>query len=100
MSDITLIKAQIAAAELVPLRTDDYESVVLHANGLAGVEEVDILIGGGATPVVYSEGGTAVKLTASQPNATLPVGPIYLISKDATVSACSVIASVAALHGN
>lgn len=100
MSDITLIKAQTASASRQPLRTDDYHSVVLHAAGLAGAEEVDIEIGGGATPVVYTVDGAPVKLTASQPNAELPVGPIYLISKDATAGAVAVIASVAAEHGN
>lgn len=94
--DITLIKAQTAAVADAVLTTDNYTSVVLHAAGLAGAEEVDIEIAGGATPVVYTVDGAAVKLTASQPNAELPPGPTYLISKDATVAAVAVLASVAA----
>lgn len=96
MSTITVIGSKTAAEANALLLTDPYISVVLHADGLAGAEEVDIYVMGGAVRTVYSEGGTAVKLTATQPNAILPVGPTYSIDKDATVGLCSVMASVAA----
>jgi hypothetical protein len=99
MSTITLIGPQTAAGVEL-LNTDPYHSVVLHAEGLAGAEEVDIEIMGGAAAIPYTVGGVAVTLTATAPNATLPTGPVYQISKDATAGACVVQASVAAEHGN
>jgi len=100
MATITIIEAKTAADSNKLLLTDVYNSVVLHAEGLAGAEEVDIYVMGGAARVVYSEGGVPVTLTAAQPNATLPVGPTYSIDKDATIGAAAVYASVAADHGN
>jgi hypothetical protein len=100
MATITIIEPKTAAQSNALLLTDVYNSVELHADGLAGAEEVDVYIMGGAARVPYSVGGVPVVLTASQPNATLPPGPTYSVDKDATIAACGVYASVAADHGN
>lgn len=74
------------------LSTKYYEQVVVAADKLAGAEEVDIYIKVNGAYVLYAIGGTAVKLTATQPSATLPGGPIYGFQKDATATACGVFA--------
>jgi len=94
MATLTIITPKTAADATGVLTTDGYESVVLHADGLAGAEEVDITVLGGGSAVPYTAGGTAVKLTATQPNVELPPGPTYGIAKDATAASCGVYASV------
>jgi hypothetical protein len=89
----TIIVPQTAAVtEEQDLSTKYYKNVVVAADGLAGAEEVDIFIKVNGEYVIYASGGTAIKLTATQPSATLPGGPIYGFLKDATAGACGVFA--------
>lgn len=74
------------------LSTKYYKNVVVAADRLAGAEEVDIYIKVNGTYIIYTVAGTAVKLTATSPSATLPGGPIYGFQKDATATATGVFA--------
>lgn len=100
MSTITIIQPKTAAETNALLLTDVFNSVELHADGLAGAEEVDVYIMGGSSRIAYAVAGVPVVLTAAQPNATLPPGPTYSIDKDATAGLCGVYASVAADLGS
>lgn len=100
MSTITLFSPQTAAGTGSLLVTDIYNSVVLHADGLAAAEEVDVYVMGGTVRTRYTEAGVNVVLTAGGPSAILPPGPTYSIDKDATAGLCGVYASVAADIGN
>lgn len=85
---VTIINATTAAvADKQTIDARWYESVVFAAPGLAGAEEVDIYIGGGAA------WGVAGKLTASAQTLTLP-GAMYGIAKDATVASVPVEATL------
>lgn len=97
MAKMTLIPAQTAAVATAvlfdsgPTRAKD---VVFIASALATTEEVDIqMYAGNDTWITYDVSGTPVTLTASQPHATLPAGPLYRVLKDETASACAVIVS-------
>lgn len=94
MTTATIISPSTAAAANAVFNSDCYISLVLFADGLAAAEEVDIKVAGGGVAIPYTVGGAAVKLTAAQPFAVLPIGPTYLIDKDATASACGVYAAV------
>lgn len=69
--------------------------VTFMAVGLAGAEEIDIFVGGGSAWVVATDSaGAAIKLTATEPQATLPAGGIiYALDKDATVANTEVLAA-------
>lgn len=89
----TIISPTAAAVTTeADLSTKYYENVVVAADALATTEEVDIFIKVNGEYVIYASGGTAIKLTATQPSATLPGGPIYGFLKDATADACGVFA--------
>lgn len=89
----TIISPRTAAVSTqADLSTKYYENVVVAASALAGAEEVDIYIKVNGVYVIYASGGTPIKLTATQPSATLPGGPIYGFLKDATAGSCGVFA--------
>ncbi len=94
MATITLIGPQTAASSGMLLDTDNYDSVVLHADGLAGAEEVLVFIAGGATRIAYPGTTAQERLTVGVSSITLPPGPTYSIDKPATAGACGVYASV------
>lgn len=95
MACVTLISPTTAAVTTsAVLETQNYDSIVLHADGLAAAEEVDVYILGGQTEVLYPGSASPAKLTATAAAITLPPGPTYGIRKDATVGACGVYASV------
>ena len=76
-----------------PFDSHDYAAVTLVADNLATTEEVDIYVAAGnSVKVAADSAGTAYKLTATAPQITLEGGPVYTVSKDATASACSVVA--------
>ena len=96
MATITIVAPQTAAAANQTLLTENYDAIVLHADALAGVEEVLVFIAGGAQRVAYPGPGSAqARLSATTLAITLPAGPCYLIDKPATAGACGVYASVA-----
>ena len=93
---ITLINPTTAAvATHVQLDARAYDRVVLSAHGLAGGEEVDVLIGGGAAwaPFTMPDGTTSAKLTATNASIELP-GALYGILKDSTVGSVGVQATL------
>lgn len=93
MNITTIIKPQTGAVTTSALLdTSAMESVVLHADGLAGAEEVDVYILGGQTEIPFYN-GAVIKLTNTITSVVLPTGPTYGIRKDATVAACGVYAS-------
>lgn len=95
MSIITLVGPQTAASSQMTLPTASYDSVVLHADGLSGSEEVTVFILGGKQRVAYPGTAAQAKLTATASAITLPPGPTYSIDKPATAATCGVYASVA-----
>ena len=71
--------------------TSNYERVQITAFGLAGAEEVDIFFGGGADWEVLADlTGTPLKLTNTINSIEVAAGPLYAVTKDATVGAASV----------
>lgn len=72
-----------------------YDRVIIAAPGLAGGEEVDLVLGGGAAPAAFTmpDGVTSAKLTATNASLELP-GAMYGITKDATAGAVGVTATL------
>ena len=96
MATITLTAPQTAADPGRVLTTDCYDNVILHADGLAGAEEVLVFIMGGATRIAYPGPATAqARLTATTSSISLPPGPTYSIDKPLTAGACGVYVSYA-----
>ena len=96
MATITLTTPQTAASNGMLLGTENYDSVVLHADHLTAAEEVLVFIMGGKQRVAYpATGAGQAKLTATISSITLPPGPTYSIDKPVTASTCGVYASVA-----
>lgn len=97
MSTVTLINPTTDAVTAhAPIDArGNYDTVTLHATGLAAAEEVDIFIGGGPDWVTaVAPGGTAAaKLTAALPMITLPAA-LYGVTKDATAAAAGVYATL------
>lgn len=72
-----------------------YDRVVLSAPGLAGAEEVDIVLGGGAVAAAFTmpDGTTPAALTAAGASLELP-GGMYGVTKDATAASVGVNATL------
>jgi hypothetical protein len=93
----TLLNPTTAAASGLQFQTDTAGSVGIFAVGLAGAETVTVEIDGGSAPVVFVEAGSQVTLTATQPFASLPLGPVYRLSKSETAGEVSVHACLSAI---
>lgn len=86
------------AADSATFDASAYPSVVVFASGLAGAEEVEVMIGGGDVPVAATgPAGTALVLTATAPSANLAGGPMYILNKGVTAGASGVYAAPAIL---
>jgi hypothetical protein len=93
---VTAIPPQTAAvATKQQIPTNGYASCVLSADLLAGSETVGVFIMAGNTwlPVLNSS-GAAVTLTTAVPVVELTAGPMYGVTKDATVGNCGVYADL------
>lgn len=93
---VTIINPTTAAvATKQALDARHYDRVILSAPGLAGAEEVDVVVGGGAAwaPFTMPDGTTSAKLTATNASIELP-GGYYGITKDATAGGVGVEATL------
>lgn len=74
------------------VQSDKAPYVFLAASSLSGAEECDIYFNceGAWVVVADPDTGNAVKLTAAIPVQVLRGGPLYGITKDATVGSCAV----------
>lgn len=93
MSTVTILNPTTSASSGT-FDAAAYAGIVIFATGLAGAEEIDVLIGGGNTTVVATKAdGTALTLTADSPSAFLEGGPLYVLNKDATAGVAGVYAA-------
>lgn len=69
-----------------------WAEVCIHADGLAGAEEVDIYMNSNGTLIPVYDSGTsaAAVLTASKPQLRLAGGVEYRVAKDSTAGSCGV----------
>jgi hypothetical protein len=94
MPQVTLIPAQTAAVTAkAAFDSAGYDEVTIAADVLATTEEADLFVEvNGTWKTLVDLTGTAVKLTASITMVNLAGGPRYGVIKDATASACAVVA--------
>lgn len=75
----------------VRYRTDQFDSVTVSADNLAGAETVQLLVVAGLTPKQVTDiYGTAINLTATVSAVALEGGPDYVFIKSATAGACGI----------
>jgi hypothetical protein len=84
--------AEVTAKQ--PVDASAYDAVILSANNLAGAETVSVFQNSGGTWIAVTEGGSPVTLTASAPSVALEGGPLYAVTKSATVGSCGVFADL------
>lgn len=88
----TLIKAQTAAAT-ASFDTDSAAkgcAVIFYAAPLAGSETVTISVAGSGGNAQLFQNGAAVVLSATNPIQQVSIGPLYVLSKSVTATACAV----------
>lgn len=96
MGNITVIPAATAAqATQQPVESSSYVTVMLVAFGLAGAESCTVYVSAGGVWVPLTDrAGVAVTLTVAAPSVALEGGPVYGVTKSATVGAAGVDAIV------
>lgn len=87
--------AAVANTACIGVNAVGYREVVIHADNLAGAEEVDIYLNSNSTKIAIKNYNTsaAAKLTADDPAITLVGGLEYFVAKDATAGSCGVYAT-------
>ena len=94
-ASVTVIKAQTAAATM-SYDTDSVTgkgcAIIFHAAPLVAAETVTISVAGEGGNAALFQDGLAVVLSATNPIQQVSIGPLYVLTKSVTATACGVSA--------